>query len=160
MSTRRLIQSTVVLLILSVSYFIGYLTYQYLNDPLRLYQGVWYGKGQISFGDKKVESYATFIIERKSARLSVENRYGQYNYTYDVNLAYKKLNHERSHLEVTERSVNGLEEFLKDTGIHVPSYGTLFRVDGWRVDNDRIFLNIQLSKNNNASILLTKEDEK
>jgi hypothetical protein len=159
MSTRRLKQSTVVLLILSVSYFIGYHTYQYLNDPLRLYQGVWYGQGQIAFSDKQVNSFATLIIERKSARLSVENRYGEYNYTYDVNLAYKKLNHERNHLEVTERSVNGLEEFIKDTGIHVPSYGTLFRVDAWRVDGGQIFLNIQLSNNNNASFILTKEDD-
>ncbi|MGR5175810.1 hypothetical protein [Vibrio mediterranei] len=160
MSTRRLKQSTVVLLILSVSYFIGYLTYHYLHDPLRLYQGVWYGKGQIAFADKQIDSFATLIVERKSARLSVENRYNQYNFTYDVNLAYKKFNHERNHIEVTERNVNGLEAFIKDTGIHVPSYGTLLSFDGWRVDDGNIFLNIQLSNNNNASFILTKEDEK
>ncbi len=159
MSTRRLIQSTLVLLLIALSYFIGYFAYQYLHNPIRMHQGVWYGKGQITFGDIEVESFATLIVENRSARLSVDNRYKQFNYTYDVDLEYKQSNHERNHLEITKRTVNGLEEFIEATGIQVPSYGTLLSIDGWRIDDEELFLNIQLSKDSNASFLLIREDD-
>jgi hypothetical protein len=159
MSTRRLIQSTVILLTITLSYLIGYLAYQYLNDPVRLHQGVWNGNGQIVFGDMTVESDVTLIIERNGARLSIDNRYKEFNYTYDVNLSYKKLNHERNHLDITQRSVNGLEEFIESTSIQIPSFGTLVSIDAWQLEKDELFLNIQMVNGNNASFIMVREDE-
>lgn len=157
---RRLIQSFIVCLVLSAAYVAGTFTYQYMHDPIRPHHGVWTGSGHIMVQGKQLTSHATLIIEKNGARLSVSHRYQNHYFTYDVDLLYKRLNHERNHLEIKNRSVNGLKEFIEATSIQIPPLGTLLSVDAWNLEKNELFVNLQSVNNESASFHMTRRDEK
>ncbi len=65
---------TVIMLISAV---LGTYVYQYLNNPLRVNEGAWQGKGSIYIDNAKIDSNALMLVENNKVRLSINNQYNE-----------------------------------------------------------------------------------
>ncbi|CAE6944035.1 hypothetical protein ACOMICROBIO_GDFFDHBD_03224 [Vibrio sp. B1REV9] len=145
--------------VIALSSFAGTKVYRYLNDPFQLYEGAWQGDGTLFIGDKKIHSVAIMLVENGQIRLSVNNRYGDFNYTYDGTLKIRKHEHISAHFDIIDRQVRGLEEFVQNTHIDIPMGGNLLRLNAWRLDEGRLFIDVEQSNNLDVSYILTKKSD-
>ncbi|WP_047043396.1 hypothetical protein [Vibrio mexicanus] len=152
-----LIKRVAVIITLFVSCaLLGNKVYQYNNEPTRVYQGVWEGLGHLNIGGHPLKSEATLIIEPGLARLSIVNSFNEHNYTYDAELLLRRYEHELTHLEVTNRTVNGLDTFIANSNILVPNQGTLLHGNIWRLEEGKLILKMKLTNQQNAIYILEK----
>lgn len=149
-------QVIVVTVFIVSSIALGQAWYSYKTDPLRVYSGVWSGIGSFTIGDMKIDSKATLLIEPDKTRLSIINSHGDYNYTYDAELSLRRLYHQDTHLEVSNRSVNGLDNFILNTDILIPNQGTLLYGQLWRLEEGRIFLKMHVNNHQDVVYILEK----
>ncbi|WP_061016580.1 hypothetical protein [Vibrio splendidus] len=142
---------TVIILISAV---LGTYVYQYLNNPLRLNEGAWQGKGSIYIDNAKIDSNALMLIENNKVRLSINNQYNEFNFTYDVTLILRRFEHVSSDFDVEKRVVRGLDAFIENTNIDIPTGGNLIRVHAWHLDEGRIFIDVEQSTGLGVSYIL------
>ena len=142
---------TVIILISAV---LGTYVYQYLNNPLRLNEGAWQGKGSIYIDNAKIDSNALMLVENNKVRLSINNQYNEFNFTYDVTLILRRFEHVSSDFDVEKRVVRGLDAFIENTNIDIPTGGNLIRVHAWHLDEGRIFIDVEQSTGLGVSYIL------
>lgn len=137
--------------------FLGTKAYHYLENPLRVNEGAWQGKGAFYINDAKVDSSALMLVEHDGIRLSINNQYQNYNYTYDVYLELRRVEHVSKDFDIQRREVRGLESFVKNTAIDIPLGGNLIRVNAWHLDEGRIFIEIEQSNDLDISYILARK---
>jgi len=138
---------------------LGNQVYHYLNDPFRLYEGSWQGEGAIYVGDKKIDSNAFMLVNNNDIRLSINNKYQDFSYTYDGNLVLQQREHVSAHFDIENRHVRGLETFIENTKIDVPLGGNLLRLNAWHLDEGRIFVEVEQSNGLDVPYILTKKSD-
>ena len=147
---------TVIILISAV---LGTYVYQYLNNPLRLNEGAWQGKGSIYIDNAKIDSNALMLVENNKVRLSINNQYNEFNFTYDVTLILRRFEHVSSDFDIEKREVRGLDAFIENTNIDIPTGGNLIRVHAWHLDEGRIFIDVEQSTGLGVSYILTDKSD-
>ncbi len=136
---------TIISCLLISAFFIGNQIYQYQSNPLRLYSGVWKGSDFVTVNGHQIETEATLIIEPENSHLSVNQTYENVNYTLDANVRPRRVNHESTHIELYNRSVHGLDNFIEATNISVPTQANLLSVNIWRLEEGKLFLQTRLN---------------
>ncbi|MFN1581850.1 hypothetical protein [Vibrio rotiferianus] len=159
MQKNRLLALLLLALITGFSSFLGNQVYHYLNNPFQIYQGSWQGEGAIYIGEKKIDSTALMLINNNDIRLSINNKYQEFNYTYDGNLVLQQREHVSTHFDIENRHVRGLEAFIENTNIDIPLGGNLLRLNAWRLDEGRIFVEVEQSNGLDVSYILTRKSE-
>lgn len=159
MPKNRLLALFLLTVIAGLSSFLGTQVYHYLNDPFRLYEGGWQGEGAIYVGDKKIDSSAFMLVNNNDIRLSINNKYQEFSYTYDGNLVLQQREHVSAHFDIENRHVRGLEAFIENTKIDVPLGGNLLRLNAWHLDEGRIFVEVEQSNGLDVSYILTRKSE-
>lgn len=149
--------SIVIAIAIVVSGVLGTQAYQYLNNPLRLNEGAWEGKGAVYIDDSKIDSNAMMLVANDGIRLSISNRYNEFNYTYDVTLELKRVDHVSTDFEIKKREVRGLEAFIENTNIDIPLGSNLIRLNAWNLDEGRIFIEVEQSAGLDVSYILDKK---
>lgn len=142
-----------------LSAVLGTYVYQYLNNPLRVNEGAWQGKGSIYIDNTKIDSNALMLVENDRIRLSINNQYNEFNFTYDVTLMLRRLEHVSSDFDIEKRDVRGLDAFIENTNIDVPTGGNLIRVNAWHLDEERIFIDVEQSAGLVFSYILTHKSD-
>ncbi|HAS6346914.1 TPA: hypothetical protein I7241_02920 [Vibrio vulnificus] len=138
---------------------LGTLFHQHFNSPFYLYQGDWEGDGAIYIDDKKIDSRAFMLINENDVRLSIHNKYKNFNYTFDSTLVMIRRDYVRSHFDIENRQTRGLDTFSQNTQIDIPTSGNLLRLNGWRLDEGRLFIEVEKSSGINALYVLTKKSD-
>lgn len=151
-----LIRAFLILTVMYASYTLGNFAYQHNNDPIKIYSGVWQGEEEISINGFRLKSRVTLIVEPNNSRISINNAYGDYNYAYDATFYLRKQKHEFVHMEIQNKVTNGLEQFIDNTGIPIQVQGTLLFLKIWRIDEGKLFLEVQLSDTQTEHFLLKK----
>ncbi|MGR5321006.1 hypothetical protein [Vibrio sp. DNB22_19_1] len=159
MPKSRLLKLLILALVIVLSCLLGTKTYYVLNDPFRVYEGGWQGDGAIYINDKKIDSSAFLLIKGGEIRLSIHNQYKEFSYTYDGTLVMRQREHISAHFDIENRHVEGLEAFIENTKLDVPIGGTLLRLNTWRLDEGRIFLDVQQSNGIDVSYILTRKSD-
>ncbi|BBL88700.1 hypothetical protein VroAM7_13530 [Vibrio rotiferianus] len=159
MPKNRLLALFLLTVIAGLSSLLGNQVYHYLNDPFRLYEGSWQGEGAIYVGDKKIDSNAFMLVNNNDIRLSINNKYQDFSYTYDGNLVLQQREHVSAHFDIENRHVRGLEAFIENTKIDVPLGGNLLRLNAWHLDEGRIFVEVEQSNGLDVSYILTRKSD-
>ncbi len=147
--------SLVVTILLSA--ILGNYVYQYLNSPWRVYEGAWQGKGSIYVDDAKIDSNALMLVEDGGIRLSINNEHNGFNFTNDFILTLRRLEHVSADFDIEMREVRGLDAFIENTNIDIPTGGNLLRVNAWRLDEGRLFIDVEQSTGLSVSYILTRK---
>jgi len=159
MQNYRFLRLSILCIIAFLSAWAGHASYQYMNNPLLQYSGVWEGKGSFNVEGKEINSSATMLIGN-DIRLSLNNSYQNDNFTVDATLVVKRHEHENSHLDLENKQVNGLEAFIEKTGINIPLNGTLVNANAWQVDDGNLFFDAQLSNGTSTSYYLRRKSNR
>lgn len=159
MSKTRFLKLLILSSVMVLSSLLGTKTYYFLNDPFRVYEGELQGEGAIYINGNKIDSSAFVLIKNGEMRLSVNNRYNGFSYTYDGTLVMRQRDYISTHFDIENREVQGLDQFIANTNIDIPVGGTLFRVNAWRLDEGRFFLDVQQSNSADVSYILSKKSD-
>ncbi|MGF1696230.1 hypothetical protein L4C54_11215 [Vibrio lamellibrachiae] len=150
-----ILKLTIALMLPLLAFAVGHSLHDPLGKTVSQYQGVWEGKSVISKEYGEVISHATIVVNN-NIRLSLDNQLGVSNYTFDASLALTEVDAEYARLELTDRQLTGLDAFQKETGIRMPTTGNLVEFYLWRLEENRIFLDVRLNNGKHASYTLTK----
>lgn len=159
MQPRRALIFLFITVTIVFSGFLGTQTYHYLNNPLRVYEGIWKGKGAFYVGEKRIDSNIMMLVDDNGIRLSIHNQYQDYNYAYDVKLALKRNNHVSTDFDISHREVRGLEKFIEKTNIAIPLGGNLVRVNAWHLEQGRVFIDVKQNNDVDLSYILKRKSD-
>ncbi|OEF07316.1 hypothetical protein [Vibrio genomosp. F10] len=151
-----IIKIAVAVLLPMISLVIGHNLHNKIETHSNKYNGVWQGQSVIKLNDSLLNSFATMVVDNGDIRLSVNNKLGDNNYTYDASLNLHNFDVQYARIEVTDREVNGLVAFQENTGVQIPVSGRLMELYGWRLEEDRLFFNIKLQGGEYLSYILKK----
>jgi len=159
MQTRRILIVLSLVISIVLSGFLGIKTYHFLNNPLRVNEGIWQGKGAFYVGEDRIDTSAMMLVDHSGIRLSIHNQHQDYNYTYDVSLVLRRNSHVSTDFDVKHREVRGLETFMENTNINIPTGGNLIRFNAWHLDENRAFIEIEQSNGLELSIILNRKSD-
>ncbi|HAS6934518.1 hypothetical protein [Vibrio vulnificus] len=159
MQKSQILKTLSLILIAATFAVFGNFAHQHISYPYKHYQGSWQGDGVIYVGDKKINSRAFLLLNKNDIRLSINNKYDNFSYTFDGTLTMKSKGYVSNHFDISDRYTRGFETFVKNTRIDVPSSGNLLRLNAWRLDEGRIFIDVEQSNGLPASYILTKNSD-
>ncbi|MGF1721150.1 hypothetical protein L4D20_14020 [Vibrio kyushuensis] len=155
MQKSMIVKLTIALLVPLFAFVIGHELHDPLNKLVSQHEGVWEGKSILSEHSGEVISHTTLVVN-KDIRISIDNQLGTSNYTFDASLVLTESDSEYVRLELTNRQVTGLDAFQKETGIRMPTTGNLVELNMWRLEENRMFMDVTLNSGKHASYILTK----
>lgn len=152
-----LIRVFVALCAISAGLLLGHKWHEYQTSPERLHKGLWEGSGVLTIDGKNVHTNVILIIDPKESRVSINHQHDTSNYTYDAKLQLRYRTGLTNHLEIFDRELNGINEFMEATSINIPNHGSLLSLQIWRLEADSLFLSLTLPESRRANYILKKQ---
>ncbi|GEA51022.1 hypothetical protein VIN01S_18260 [Vibrio inusitatus NBRC 102082] len=131
------------LIFIVLAYFSGrYINQEYIVNHERVFKGIWEGTGVFTSGNTSINSSSVMIIEPNDTRVAIKVEHNGYAFTVDANVTMRHSLNQHVYGELNNRTVTGLDKFVKNTGLLVPRTPSLLVAEVWRLDEGRLFINI------------------
>lgn len=157
--SRAVIWGCTAVLMLGSFYMGKYLSDNYLHNEEQKYKGIWKGLGVTDVGVHSLPGSMVLIVEQGNSRVSINTQWGEYSYSADAKLSVRHHTGQHVYFELTDRTINGLDEFVSDTGIQVPRLSALLTAEVWRIESGYLMLNILNSGEVISSFKLSKKHQ-